>query len=71
MSFLSQESFIQCFTLERLDALSLKEGFLSGKVECKGKLGKKYLYKIRDAVKDSKLLTAHEIDSVLKTLGLP
>jgi hypothetical protein len=71
VQFLSQESFVQCFTLERLDADKLVEGFSRGSVENKGKLGKKYLYKVRDVVKNSKLLTQDEIGAVLTVLSLP
>lgn len=69
--FLPQESFIQCFTLEKLDKEKLDDGYSRGLVDHKGKLGMKYLYKIRDAVKNSKLLTQQEVQSVLEILNLP
>ena len=68
--FLSQESFIQCFVLERLDPEKLAAGFESGTVEHKGKLSKKYLYRVKEAVENSKLLTRQEIASVIQALGL-
>ncbi len=69
--FLSQESFIQCFTLEKLDKEKLDDAYTRGLVDHKGKLGTKYLYKIRDVVKNSKLLTQQEVESILETLNLP
>lgn len=71
VQFLPQESFIQCFTLEKLDKKNLDDGYTRDLVDHKGKLGTKYLYKIRDVVKNSKLLTQQEIQSILGTLNLP
>ena len=68
--FLSQESFIQCFTLERLDSEKLADGFDSGLVEHKGKLSKKYLYRVKETVEKSKLLTQQEIEVVMDSLDL-
>lgn len=68
--FLSQESFIQCFTLEKLDVDKLRDGLERGMVDRRGRLDKKYLYKVRDAVKGSKLLSQQEIDLVLGVLSL-
>jgi len=69
--FLPEESFIQCFTLEKLDKDKLSAGYETGGVDHKGKLGPKYLYKVRDAVKNSKVLTQEEIEMVLAALNLP
>ena len=68
--FLSQESFIQCFSLERLDSEKLADGYERGAIQHKGKISKKYLYRIKETVKNSKLLTQQEIESVIQTLGL-
>ena len=67
---MSQESFIQCFSLERLDSEKLSDRYESGAIQHKGKISKKYLYRIKETVKNSKLLTQQEIESVIQTLGL-
>lgn len=69
--FLSQVSFVQCFTLERLDHEKLTNGFESGVVEHRGKLSKKYLYRIKETVKNSNLLTQQDIDAAIRVLALP
>ncbi len=69
--YLPQESFIQCFVLERLDPEKLADEFDSGAIDQKGKLPTKYLYRIKASVEKSKLLTQQEIDSVIHVLALP
>jgi hypothetical protein len=55
-SFLSSESIIQCFQLERLAISVLCDEFDQGRVSNAGKLPVKYAHKIRDVVRDSRLL---------------
>ena len=68
ISFLRSESIIQCFELERLAISALWEGFDQGRISNEGKLPVKYAYKIRDAVRESRLLTQADIESALKIL---
>jgi len=68
-NFLSRESYIQCWVLERLDIPRLEQGLESGQVKPCGKLPPRYLYKIRDVVKESFLLEQDDAELVLRVLG--
>lgn len=67
-SFLPFQSIIQCFELERLSISSLYDGFERGGVTNKGKLPVRYAHKIREVVKESRLLTQLDIDLALRVL---
>jgi hypothetical protein len=66
--FLSSESIIQCFTMERLSVTSLCEGFEDGKINNAGKMPVKYLHRIREVITTSQLLTQYDIDDGLRVL---
>jgi hypothetical protein len=66
--FLSRESYIQCWELERLDLERLEDGHVSGQVERCGKLPARYLYRIRDVVKSAFLLEQGDAEAVLRVL---
>lgn len=66
--FLRVESIIQCFELEYLSRQSLCAGFEEGTVSNAGRLPARYLYKIREVVKGSRLLSQQSIEHVLKVL---
>ena len=67
-AFLRCESIIQCFELERLNISALCDGFGRGRITNEGKLPAKYAHKIRDAVKESRLLSQIDIEAALKIL---
>lgn len=67
-SFLRCESIIQCFELESLSISSLQERFEAGSVTHEGRLPARYLYKVRDIVSKSELLSQVDIDKVLRVL---
>ena len=67
-TFLRLESIIQCFEMERLRLDWLCDGFENGHVSRSGKLSVKYLHKIREAVRDSKLLSQEQIELALRVL---
>jgi hypothetical protein len=67
-AFLRCESIIQCFELERLNISALCDGFDQGRITNEGKLPAKYAHKIRDAVKESRLLPQIDIEAVLRIL---
>jgi hypothetical protein len=69
-SFLSRESYIQCWVLERLDIPRLEQGLETGQVKRCGKLPTRYLYKICDVVRESFLLEQNDAEAVLQVLGL-
>jgi hypothetical protein len=66
--FLRVESIIQCFELEYLSRLNLCSGFEEGTVSNAGRLPVRYLYKIREVVKGSRLLPQQSIEHVMKVL---
>jgi len=70
-AFMRSESIIQCFELERLSLDALCNGFEDGHVTRPGKLPIKYLHRIRQAVKDSKLLSQEDIEVALRLLPVP
>jgi hypothetical protein len=65
------ESIIQCFVLEYLLASSLCEGFERGLIENKGLLPVKYLHKVREVVRESRLLSQDDIEKALLVLPTP
>lgn len=69
-SFLRHESIIQCFELETLSIGNLCDGFDAGKVTHEGRLPIKYLHKIREAVRESRLLSQIDIDRAVRVLPL-
>jgi hypothetical protein len=69
-NFLTRESYIQCWVLERLYVPSLEQGFRSGQVKLCGKLPTRYLYKIRDVVREPFLLEQGDAEVVLRVLGM-
>ena len=69
-NFLTRESYIQCWVLERLYVPSLEQGFRSGQVKLCGKLPTRYLYKIRGVVRESFLLEQDDAEVVLRVLGM-
>jgi hypothetical protein len=66
--FLRVESLIQCFELEYLSRQSLCAGFDEGTVSNAGRLPVRYLHKIREVVKKSRLLSQTSIEHALKVL---
>ena len=68
-NFLSSESFIQCWVLERLDLDSLRRGFENGSVRAVGKLPLRYLYKVRDTARESYLLQQRDIEAVVRIVS--
>jgi hypothetical protein len=66
--FLKYESIIQCFELESVQISSLCDGFERGLVTNEGRLGLRYLHKVRETVMESRLLTQNDIDRALKIL---
>jgi hypothetical protein len=68
VSFLRVESIIQCFALEFLSREQLCAGYEEGNVSNEGRLPIKYLYKIREVVKESRLLAQVDIDRALRVL---
>jgi hypothetical protein len=67
-SFLSCESIVQCFELERLSRTALCGGFECGDIENEGRLPVRFLHLIRETVSASFLLTQENIDLALKVL---
>jgi hypothetical protein len=67
-AFLPFESIIQCFELEYLHISSLCEGFEDGAITNMGRLSPRYLYKIREVVKESRLLAQNDIERILRVL---
>lgn len=70
-AFLSRESMIQCFELERLSVQELCDGFEQGRITNEGRLSGRYLHKIREAVTESRLLAQIDIEAALKVLPVP
>ena len=70
-TFIGVEGIIQCFEMERLSVESLWEGFEHGQVSRSGKLPVKYLYKIKETVSRSGLLSQKDIDDALAMLPSP
>ncbi len=68
IDFLSSESYIQCWVLERLDIERLEDGHASGQVKRCGRLPPRYLYKIRDVVRIAYLLEQCDAEAVLRVL---
>ena len=66
--FLSCDSIIQCFELERLSRAALCEGYERGDIQNKGRLPARFLHLIRETVSASFLLTQDAIDMALKVL---
>lgn len=56
--FLTRESYIQCWVLERLDLPAIRSGMERGTVQCRGALPRQFLQQVRDAVADPYLLEA-------------
>jgi hypothetical protein len=69
VAFLPHESYIQCFSLHRLDLNDLRDQFTKGKIQNKGNLGDQVLIKVLDVVADSDLLSAGEIQEVFAVLS--
>jgi hypothetical protein len=67
-TFLSKESIVQCFELERLSIDILNEDFKFGKVKRRGKLSGQFVNKIKKTVEKSKLLTGREIEAALSVI---
>ena len=67
-AFLRFESIIQCFELEYLSLGGLCDGFDQGSVTNAGRLSPRYLYKVREAVRESRLLSQLDIERVLRIL---
>jgi hypothetical protein len=67
-AFLSCKSIIQCFQLECLPRSSLCEGFERGAITNAGRLSARYLYRVREVVRGSRLLPQVDIDLALKIL---
>lgn len=70
-SFLRSESIIQCFELEYLSISSLCYGFEQGAVTNAGRLYARYLHKIREVVRGSRLLSQLDIERALRVLPSP
>ena len=68
-NFLRLESFIQCWVLELLDVEALRRGFTDGSVVTVGKLRMRYLYKVRDVVRESYLLERQDIETVVRIVA--
>ncbi len=68
-NFLRLESFIQCWALELLDVEDLRRRFGAGSVRIAGKLPIKYLYKVRDVVRQSYLLEQQDVETVLRIVA--
>ena len=70
-AFLSRESYIQCFQeVERLDVAELLTAFENGRLKVRGRMTTKFIYKIRDVVRDSEVLTEQDIQDCLSVLHL-
>ena len=68
-SIFSQESYIQCFhVVERLDANDLNAAHSRGEIEYKGRLRTTYLYKVKEVVRNSDVLSQQEIMDCLAIL---
>ena len=70
-TFLYRESIIQCFHLEKLSVSELCAGSDAGRVTCEGRLGARYLHKVRDCVENSRLLAHEDIELALNVLPKP
>jgi hypothetical protein len=65
----SQESYIQCFhEVERLDINELSNGMAKGEISLEARLTTAYLYKVKEVVKDSDVLTQQDIQDCLAAL---
>lgn len=66
--FLPHESYIQCFSLHKLDVNDLRERCNQGFIQNKGNLGHDVLVKVLDVVADSDLLSGQEVQEVFAVL---
>jgi hypothetical protein len=65
----SQESYIQCFhEVERLDVNQIANGITNGEISHEGILKSAYLYKVKEVVKDSDVLSQQDINDCLAAL---
>lgn len=67
--FLPHESYIQCFSLHKLDVNDLRDRFNRGWIQNRGNLGHDVLVKVLDVVADSDLLSGREIQEVFAVLS--
>ena len=67
--FLPHESYIQCFSLHKLEVEDLRERFRRGFIQNRGNLGHEVLMRVLDTVADSDLLSGREIQEVFAALS--
>jgi hypothetical protein len=68
VGFLPRESYIQCYSMHKLDLNDLRARHERGFVQNRGQLGKDVLERVLDVVADSELLPAVEIQEVFAVL---
>lgn len=69
VAFFPHESYIQCFSLHKLDVNDLRERFSKGFIQNKGNLGNDVLHKVLDVVAESELLSGREIQEIFAVLS--